>query len=179
MSFETAFTHTVGLEGGYSDNPNDAGGETNFGITVAVARANGYAGAMRDLPLAIAQSIYRKSYWDALSLDAIDAESQNISEKLFDTGVNMGIGVAAAFLQTALNAFNRQGVDYPDVPVDGHIGAQTVDAFKSYLAKRGTQATTVMLRALIAQQGARYLALAKSDPKDENFEFGWFLNRVM
>ena len=34
-------------EGGYVNNPNDKGGETCWGITVAVARANGYAGPMR------------------------------------------------------------------------------------------------------------------------------------
>ena len=31
-----------GGEGGYVNDPNDPGGETNWGCTVAVARANGY-----------------------------------------------------------------------------------------------------------------------------------------
>ncbi|MGJ3625940.1 glycosyl hydrolase 108 family protein [Sphingomonas sp. MMS24-JH45] len=31
-------------EGGYANDPRDAGGETMFGITKAVARADGYTG---------------------------------------------------------------------------------------------------------------------------------------
>lgn len=49
MNFDTAFDRLLGNEGGYVNNPADPGGETNWGVTVAVARASGYTGAMRDM----------------------------------------------------------------------------------------------------------------------------------
>lgn len=42
--FEKAFTHTLGIEGSYSNNPNDTGGETMWGITKALAVHYGYSG---------------------------------------------------------------------------------------------------------------------------------------
>ena len=50
-------------EGGYVSNPADKGGPTCFGITEAVARANGYSGAMRQLPREGAAAIYKRLYW--------------------------------------------------------------------------------------------------------------------
>ena len=50
-------------EGGFVNNPADKGGLTCFGITEAVARANGYRGAMRQLPQNEAAAIYRRLYW--------------------------------------------------------------------------------------------------------------------
>jgi lysozyme family protein len=49
-------------EGGYSNNPNDSGGETMWGVTDRVARANGYAGPMKDMPREVAKNIYFASY---------------------------------------------------------------------------------------------------------------------
>ena len=50
MTIEAMIDATIGREGGYSNHPADRGGETIWGITAAVARRNGYAGAMRSMP---------------------------------------------------------------------------------------------------------------------------------
>ena len=47
-------------EGGFVSHPADTGGPTCFGISEAVARANGYAGAMQNLPRDEAAAIYRR-----------------------------------------------------------------------------------------------------------------------
>ena len=69
--FDKAFDLLIGNEGGYVNNPKDPGGETNWGITKAVAVANGYAGDMRTMPKETAKSIYKKMYWDKLQCDQL------------------------------------------------------------------------------------------------------------
>jgi hypothetical protein len=54
MSVDTLIDEVISREGGYVDHPADRGGPTMFGITEAVARANGYDGPMRNLPRATA-----------------------------------------------------------------------------------------------------------------------------
>jgi len=178
MSFSIAFQKLIVVERGYSNHPSDTGGKTMYGITEAVARAHGYGGEMRDLRLETARDIYRAQYWDTLRLTDIAALSYPIAEEVFDTGVNMGIGHAGRFLQRALNAFNRQQKDYADLIADGVVGPVTVWALKAFLDRRGKDGEIVMLRALNAQQGERYLQITENRPANEDFFYGWLLKRV-
>lgn len=177
--FEKALKHTLGIEGAYSDHPADSGGKTNYGITEAKARAWGYFGDMRSLPLSLAVQIYRKDYWDIIHLDSVAELSEPIALEMFDTGVNCGVSVPVKFLQRALNAFNRQATDYPDIAVDGLIGQNTLSALRLFLAHRGTLGGKVLVECLNSQQGMYYLTLAERRPKDETFMYGWFVNRVL
>ncbi len=177
-AFDEAFEHTVKLEGGYSNHAADRGGATNYGITEAVARAEGYIGPMSALPLSTVKAIYQRRYWNSLRLDAIAELSKPIALKLFDIGVNMGRGTSAKFLQRTLNALNRQQVDYLDMVVDGVIGAKTITAFTIFMNKRKQQGEVVLLKAFSSLQGARYIELAESREQNEAFVFGWLANRV-
>jgi lysozyme family protein len=165
-------------EGGYADHPADKGGPTCFGITEAVARAHGYRGAMRRLPREEAAAIYRRLYWLRPRFDEIARRSSRIAAELFDTGANMGPAVAATFLQRALTALNRNGSDYPDLVPDGRVGPMTLLALDAFLAVRGSSGETVLLRALEALQGERYLRLAERRPANEAFLYGWLANRI-
>ena len=166
-------------EGGFVANPADKGGPTCFGITEAVARANGYRGGMRQLPREEAAAIYKKLYWLRPRLDEVAERSARVAGELFDTGVNMGPAVAVTFLQRALTALNRNGKDYPDLVPDGRIGAQTLAALDAFLQIRGqASGETVLLRALEALQGERYLRLAERRPANEAFLYGWLANRI-
>jgi lysozyme family protein len=152
-------------EGGYVANPADKGGPTRFGISEAVARADGYRGPMRQLPREEAAAIYKRLYWLRPRFDEIARRSPRIAAELFDTGANMGPAVAVTFLQRALTALNRGGKDYPDLVPDGRIGERTLAALDSFLNLRGkTSGETVLLRALEALQGERYLRLAERRP---------------
>lgn len=166
-------------EGGYVNHAADRGGPTRFGITEAVARAHGYAGAMADLPREEAAAIYRRLYWLRPRFDQVAERSAALAAELFDTGANMGPAVAATFLQRALTALNRNGRDYPDLTPDGRIGPRTLAALDAFLETRGKAGgETVLLRALEALQGERYLRLAERRPANEAFLYGWLVNRI-
>jgi lysozyme family protein len=165
-------------EGGYVDHPADKGGPTRFGITEAVARAHNYRGSMRDLSREEAVGIYRRIYWQRPGFDQVAKCSARVAAELFDTGVNMGPAVAATFLQRALTALNRNAGDYPDVVPDGRIGEATLAALGAFFRCRGKTGETVLLRALEALQGERYLRLAERRPANEAFLYGWLANRI-
>jgi len=175
---DTLLDDLIDREGGYVNHPADRGGATRWGITEAVARADGYAGAMALLPQARARAIYRRLYWTAPRIDRVATRAPRLAAELFDTAVNMGPGVAVSFLQRALNALNRGASDYPDVALDGRIGPATLSALDRFLATRGPSAEQVLLRAAEALQGERYLALAEARPANEAFLYGWLANRV-
>lgn len=179
MTFSTLVEQVLLREGGYVNDPSDSGGETNYGITLAVARAYGYEGPMRDLPRDTAKAIYKAKYWDYNLLDEVAKLSPKIADELFDTGVNQGVASAGAFLQRSLNVLNQGGALYADTKVDGHIGRMTVAALREYLKRRGAQGEIVLFRALNSLQGAFYIELAEGRAKDEKYVYGWLLNRVV
>jgi hypothetical protein len=49
---------------------------------------------------------------------------------------------------------------------------------KAYLRVRGASGETVLVRALDALQGARYVSLAETRPANEAFLYGWLANRL-
>lgn len=178
-TFDSFFEELIQVEGGYSDNPNDSGGKTKYGITEAVARAHGYVGSMRDLPLSEAKILYKKRYWDVLKLDDVDKLSSLIARKLADIAVNMGHNRAGTFLQRSLNVLNRRRLYYPDLVVDGNVGDITLEALRKFVqARGGVNGPLVLHRCLSCLQGAFYIELAERREKDEEFLYGWILNRI-
>lgn len=178
MNFEHIIDEVIRAEQGYVDHPDDRGGPTNFGITLAVARKNGYDGDMRDLPESLAREIYRRRYIAEPKFDLVAMIDEHIGAELIDTGVNMGPAHPAMFLQRWLNAFNDTGSRYADLFVDGRIGQVTLDALKAFLKWRGTEGRIVMLRALNSLQAVRYLEIAERDRSQRKFTYGWVRGRV-
>jgi uncharacterized protein with LGFP repeats len=103
--FSKALQFTLGWEGGYSNNPSDYGGATNYGITQGTytnSRSNkglGYK-SVSSITKEEAQDIYYQDYWLAPGCD-------KLSEKLaichFDASVNSGSGNSQKFLNAAQN----------------------------------------------------------------------------
>lgn len=160
------------LRTGYVNDPDDPGGETNFGITVATARRCGYTKPMLEMTIDDAESIYRMEYWLGDSI-----EDQEIAEELFDTSVNCGRERAVDFLQRSLNALNQRGTLYPDVLVDGAFGSQTITALQAAL-KSTVRHKLCILRALDSLQAVHYITIAEKNPRLEKFLPGWLWARV-
>lgn len=177
--FDRALQHTLGIEGGFSDDAADSGGATRWGITEVVAREFGYKGEMSALPLEFAKGVYRQKYWDLLHLDLVAALSEQVASELFDTAVNTGVSFAAKSIQRILNVMNREASDYQDIEVDGLIGPSTLRSLRLFLALRGIAGSRVLFSALNSLQGAFYIELAERRSKDEKFVYGWFNQRVV
>jgi typhoid toxin secretion A len=173
VSVEKIINDIIKVEDGYVNDPDDNGGETKYGITIKVARANGYYGRMFDLPIEKAYSIYYNRYVIDPKFNTIIEVSELIGEEVIDTGVNCGQSTAAKFLQETLNLCNNDQKLYKDVTVDGMVGGQTINALKAFLKHRGSKGEKVLHFILNCRQVSYYSALNK-----EKFFYGWVENRA-
>lgn len=113
MNFNTAFDRVIGHEGGYVNDPNDPGGETNWGIS-----KRAYPDIdIKSLTREQAKAIYLKDYWDRANADQY---AYPIAFQLFDASVNSGIGNGIRFLQRAVG-----------VAPDGYVGPITLAAINA------------------------------------------------
>lgn len=148
MDFDTAFHHLLGVEGGFVDHPSDPGGATNWGVTERVARANGYTGHMRDLPVETAKQIYRKDYWIPIRAEELP---ETLRYAVFDAAVNSGNRQAIQWLQRSVGA-----------TPDGIFGPRTMLAVK-------THPPETVLRRMLSQR-LRFMTDLKIWPQ---FGRGW------
>ena len=183
-NFTEAFEKTMGHEGGYVNDPDDAGGETYCGIS-RVYNPSWYGWTLidqekdepdfpacleddEDLDAAV-EDFYKDKYWDVNRLD--DVDSQAVAEEMFDTGVNMGTGRAARFLQTSLNYLNRNGSLYQELVVDGMIGTASLNALQIVLYDGDEEVVLSMLNTL---QGRHYMDYMDKNPSQKKYARGWF-----
>lgn len=146
-NYAACLQFTLGEEGGFADNPDDPGGATNKGITLAT-----YRDYTDDPNLTVADllmisdvevdAIYAVAYWNPVHGDALPAGIDLIT---WDMGVNAGIGTSGALLQRALGFTGRD--------VDGWIGPYTLAA----VAKTNS---ATLIQQLNAKQDAYYRGLA-------------------
>lgn len=118
-SFFRALQVVLHHEGGWSDHPRDPGGATMKGVTLKTY--SGWLGRdatkdeLRNIPDAVVEAIYRRSYWDAVAGDDLPA---GLDLCVFDFAVNAGRKRAVRTLQ--------QAVDVPLLKQDGVMGPATL-----------------------------------------------------
>jgi lysozyme family protein len=109
---EASISKTLTYEGGYTNDPRDPGGATNFGITIADARLywkhDAAPSDVKAMPKSVAINIYRQKYWAVLGCDDRPAGPDFVD---FDFGVNSGVKRALAF-RSALDAQNLSPINY-------------------------------------------------------------------
>jgi lysozyme family protein len=126
MSFETSFDHLLKWEGGYGNNPHDAGGATNLGVIQdEYDRYRDRKGlprqSVRYISKTEAEEIYKTEYWDATRCGELNP---GVANCLFDADVNSGDSRGVQWLQEAINGLYKSQV----VAVDKKCGRQTVAA---------------------------------------------------
>jgi lysozyme family protein len=149
--FKTAILLTLQHEGGYVNNPNDSGGETNMGITAKDMPGQD----MKVLTVEQATEYYTQNYWKALYSQIND---QNLANKLFDMGVLFGVGTAVKILQTIF-AVNQ-------VVADGVFGPHTLDIVN-------TAGPIGLLGVYKVSLVSHALGVVNANPNDRVFFAGW------
>jgi len=179
--FEIAFNRTLSHEGGYVNDPEDAGGETYKGVA-RNANPNWKGWAIIDnlkkdvvnFPKNLdsdsalqshLKELYKQKYWDINKLDSV--VDQSIGNETFDTGINMGIKIAAKFIQEALNLLNRNEKNYPDLIEDGVIGNISLGILNSHPKPKS------VFKTMNGLQFMRYVKICKNNPSQEKYFNGW------
>lgn len=176
-SFNRSVNRLLGIEGGYTNHPDDRGGKTNFGITESLAEEYGF-NSVEDITEEDAREIYKEEFWDSNQLDEVAKLSEQVAFQIFEIAVNASSSTAIKFFQRSLNCFNNKGEIFSDIEVDGIVGDETIGAWVDFHNYRKAEGNKVMESALNSLQGAFYVHLTEEDDSYETFSYGWFLQRI-
>jgi len=154
LKFETAINSVLKHEGGYVNDPKDAGGETKYGIS-----KRSYPNVdIKNLTLEEAKAIYKRDFWDNQAYKNIN--DIELSTKMFDLSVNMGATQANKLLQRALRAAGINVID------DGIVGVKTLTAVN-------TVDSSKLLASLRSEAAGYYRIIAAVKTNQVRFLQGW------
>ena len=166
-------------EGGLVDDPNDAGGITNYGISIRFAQDHpdyfdiNHDGAVtpddiRNITVQQAANAYIKYFYMPAHFNLVPNVA-NIVMQLYDMAVNMGVRLrdgetqAVKIMQRAIGAVD-----------DGVLGPKTLEALNAALLKDGALKVN---DAIVGKRIDFYRSLAANNPNDRKFLVGW-VNRA-
>jgi lysozyme family protein len=148
--FLKAFDYLIYHEGGYVNDPKDAGRETHYGISKRSYPSLDIKNLTRDQT----KQIYFVDFWVKAKCKSIDDE--NIAMKFFDLAVHMGIIQATKIIQRALRAAGMLVIE------DGIIGSITLAAINK-------ADSTDLLAALKSEAAGYYRLIANANPSQKRF----------
>ncbi len=150
--FDQAWLLVLAFEGGYSNDPSDAGGETRYGISKRAHPTEDVKGMTPER----AKEIFRRDYWEPMHCDELPGP---LALAVVDAAFNQGARPATEMLQDALG-----------VKRDGILGPMTLRQAR----KAGQDVITRFCRLRIN----RYHDLAALRPSQRKFLGGW-VERVL
>ena len=153
-TFEEIIEEVLKHEGGYVNDPHDAGGETNFGI----AKKFNPDVDIKNLTKEGAKEIYYEKYWKPSKADKVPDQLKHI---YFDMVVNFGKRGAVKVLQQAAVAKGHK------IAVDGGIGPNTLKAIKNVETDR-----------VRAYRVLKFANIVIKKPTQEKFWLGWFRRAI-
>ncbi len=155
--FKPAIDYVIGNEGDFSNDGDDHGGATRFGITMETLsrweQRTVSVEEVRKLSREEAEEIYLKWWWFPLGCDKV--ADQRIATAILDVGVNDGAPTSTRFAQQAAG-----------VKVDGHIGDNTEKAINAIDFR-------VFLAHFIPLVQNHYWGICLRDHTQEKFFQGW------
>jgi lysozyme family protein len=171
VDYDQAVNYILKYEGGLSDNPNDAGGITNMGISFRFLKAlenpkrYGFDHTIneddiRQLTLYQAKAIYYGEFWQHAPFDRIN--NQAVVNYLFDIAINSGIATAIKMAQRSCWAIAK---DRAIVLEDGIMGNATIDAIN--------HCSFFILPVLRSERAAFYRLIVERNPSQQEFLMGW------
>lgn len=149
--FLKAVNQVLTHEGGYVNDEQDPGGETNFGIS-----KRSYPDLdIKTLTKEQAIEIYHRDWW--LKYGYCELRDDALAGKVFDLSINMGPGVAHTLLQLAVMCSSLI-----TIRIDGKIGPKTIKACNDH------PVPTLLLATLRLKAVQYYADLGK-----EKYLRGW------
>lgn len=130
ITYELAMARIFADEGGYTNDPVDPGGATNWGITIIDARKywkpDATANDVKNMPKSVAASIYRKHYANPMRYDDLPA---GFDYSVLDAAINSGVGRAPIWAGKALGITVK---NINDVVIPANIAKDKVKIIQKY-----------------------------------------------
>jgi len=171
-NFDSAIKVVLLHEGGWVDDPNDLGGETNFGVSIRFIKAEGLTpkdlgldvatfepNCLKKLTKEKASDIFKRFFWDRYGFAAII--DPTVATKCFDMSVNMGGTASAKCAQRAVNLLIPN-----KLTVDGGWGKLTFGAINGLDPKQ-------FIKAYSGTLADYYEAIIVARPKNAVFRKNW------
>ncbi len=163
--FERCLEMLFDIEGGYSDDADDPGGETMWGISRRY-----HPEMWTDGPPSRgdASGFYRREYW--VPSGAVLLENERMAWQVFESAVHFNPRASGRFLQRAFNRLVRGW--RPRLVEDGVVGPKTAGSVNAWCKRRGNYANA-LYRAANYLQASFYWRT-----RNDKFLVGWFGMRL-